>query len=231
MCFAPDFVASLEEREVEFVEELHRITHDSQKALLIGDVNALLTGGWIVLLAEQGSGDWNMARMIGDPASAFSLINLLPQIELQFLIPEGVTDWLPKNLGFSGSIDFFSSDNIARVESEFILPVSSLTVKEKIEKTKSFFATYLFLEESIVGYIKSTRYSGNYIEVYIEVAPDWREKGLGQWLLQKSIFLIHSWNKKLLYVVDIDNSPSLATARSCGLKKFMRLNRFLHKGS
>lgn len=79
---------SLYENEAFFVDEIDRVLSQPENIRLFPDDALSAGGGWLFMPGEPGSGDWNIARMIGDGRVAFEHVHLLPAPETHLLVPE-----------------------------------------------------------------------------------------------------------------------------------------------
>ncbi len=79
---------------------------------------------------------------------------------------------------------------------------------------------YILKDKQVVAFAKTARESPNYIEIYIEVAPTFRNKKIGSCLLAHMIQRVQEYGKNLLYVAEEDNYASRRIAARNGLKQF-----------
>lgn len=91
------------------------------------------------------------------------------------------------------------------------------------------FAIYLLADDQVQGYVKTIRATRNFVEVYIEIKPALRGRGLATRLLELAVMTAHQQGRELIYVVDEQNKASVATVISAGLTRTISLSRFLRQ--
>ena len=222
------------ENERCFVDEIHRL--DTDPAVKLFPVNAVESGGgWLYLPAEPGSGDWNIARLLGHGSTALAALPLLPQAETNLLVPQKFSALFADGFVRQTSLLFFAGratpgqpwhDSSADLSG----PLHELKLQRHSDGTDGDFALYLLADSQIQGYIKSIRLTPNFAEVYIEVQPAMRQRGLGEHLLHLALLEAAQTHRSLVYTVDVENHASLALAKKVGLQQFLQLDRFLYKG-
>ena len=220
-------------QEVFFVEEIDRLYFDQQsiKPVLDDELN-----GWLYLPGEPGSADWNLARMLGSAERANPLLEKIPRGELQLLVAETAVSCFPEWVK-TGLISWYVSDGDSLSEVfEKKLDELDLTwqfrVRPAVSKAISTVGKEIFLLDSrsrIAGLVKTIRETPNFVEVYIEVAPEYRERGLGRTLLAKMIAESRLKGKSITYAVDQNNHASLALAKSVNLRPFNQLFRLIER--
>ncbi|MBU1105662.1 MAG: GNAT family N-acetyltransferase [Candidatus Riflebacteria bacterium] len=221
------------ESEHYYVDEIHRLNTDSAVQLFPDDASAL-SGGWLYLPAEPGSGDWNIARMLGQGSEALTTLTLLPETETNLLVPSEFSHLFVDRFKQQSSLIYFEGvhtatdavDGEAAVSAD-VLSKSGLTLQRRAGDEAGSFALYLLAEDQIQGYVKSIRLTPNFAEVYIEVQPGMRQRGLGNHLLSLALLEAAKSGRNLIYTVDADNQASLALTRKVGLQQFLQLDRFL----
>ena len=222
------------ENERSYVDEIHRLNTDS--AVNLFPDNAFENGGgWLYLPAESGSGDWNIARMLGQGSAAASALPLLPSAETNLLVPQKCSELFAGNYLRQNSLIFFegcaaSGQSRQSAAADLSGPLHELKLQRRSEGAAGNFALYLLAEGQIQGYIKSIHLTPHYVEVYIEVQPGMRQRRIGEYLLHLALIEAAQTGRSLVYTVDADNVASLALARKVGLQQFLQLDRFLYKG-
>ncbi len=236
--FAISLADYLYQHEQLYVDEIDRLERQPSQVSIF-PAEAWQTGGWLFMAAEPASGDWNLARLVGDPAGAAKHIGLLPDVETSLLVPaehaslfDGSLTRQPDMLTFISSNSFHSSDsNLFKLPDGFTLAIKmpGQPGSECLQGTTGAVSSTVFLlnEGKVQGYVKIIRQSRNFAEVYIELKPTCRGRGLAPVLLRKASEEIHQRGYRLIYVVASDNAPSLATARRAGLQHSFSLARFL----
>jgi len=234
----------LSKNETAYVDEIDRLIRSPADVKIIPENLVENGGGWIYLSGEPGSGDWNLARMIGIPQKAFDCLAFLPEAEINLLLPENVFIGQSNNLQQLSRLCFFIDDCCTEnaeiellsmqqaIEEEFCKSGFSLRTRyfdiDKLSDDGGFLdGIYLLNKEAVKGYVKVVRRSPGCNEVYIEIEPALRNCGTGSGLLKYAVFECHKKKKKLIYAVDEENLASIATARRAGLKHFQTLSRFL----
>lgn len=223
-----DLLAYLLQREKFFVEEIDRLCFKPDSVQIFADEKF---NGWLYLPGESQSADWNLARLIGRPQEAGVWLDQLPSHELQLLVPETALDFFPQ-FQQSSSLFWFESSIISVPKAQNMSGFEFKT-RQKPNECKlfngSFIEIYLLRQQEIVGLVKTIKETPRCTEVYIEVAPAWREKGLGSWLLGQMLAATAKLGKCLTYAVADDNPASLALARKMGLRQFNRLLRLVSR--
>ncbi|GAB4279773.1 MAG: hypothetical protein Kow0029_23820 [Candidatus Rifleibacteriota bacterium] len=220
--------------EHEYVEEIHRILFETDSVKIFPEVvNGKSFNGWIYMAGEQGSADWNLARLIGAPEIAKNYVNLLPDKELQLLVRNtdvaffqdfeqaGIIRWFYRSgkvFPKKEEIDNFGLEMVVRSKPQR----AGICLSHNLE-------CYLLKCSQVVGLVKTVRETVNFAEVYIEVSPELRGKGLGKRLLNKFEAELAARRKRLVYAVDAENEPSLGLAKSVGLANFANLVRLSKK--
>jgi ribosomal protein S18 acetylase RimI-like enzyme len=217
------------ENERCYVDEIHRLDHDP-KVLLLPENAIDQGGGWLYLPAEAGSGDWNIARMLGQGNVAFKALSLLPDAETHLLVPPKFADLFADAHAAQSSLVYFEGCAAPAHERQSAqIDLSSLHPGLQLQSRRAGadFAFYLLLEGQIQGYIKAIHLAPNHVEVYIEVQPAMRQRGFGEYLLFEALKEAANTHRCLVYTVDAENVASLSLARKAGLQQFMELSRFL----
>lgn len=217
------------ENERCYVDEIHRLDHDP-KVRLFPEDTIEQGGGWLYLPSEPDSGDWNIARMLGQGNVAIESLALLPDAETHLLVPTRCArHFAADHAGQSPLIYFEGVAAPGHERQPAHLDLSSLRPGLQLESRRAGadFAFYLLLEGQIQGYIKTIRITPNHLEVYIEVQPAMRQRGCGEYLLRQALKEAAQNDRSLIYTVDADNVASLSLAQKAGLQQFMQLARFL----
>lgn len=221
----------LRENERCYVDEIHRFDADPAVQLLPDDAIEK-GGGWLYLPAEHGSGDWHIARMLGQGSEALNALSLLPSADTNLLVPEKFSALFSDKCSLQTPLIFFEG-SISRAQNrrcestELSEHFPGLHMQRRYDGTKGDFALYLLADGQIKGYIKSIHLTPNYVEVYIEVQAAMRQQGLGEHLLHQALYEAAQTGRSLVYTVDADNTASLALAKKIGLRQFMQLDRLL----
>lgn len=257
-----ELLAFLYQQESKFVDEIDRINTCPQQVKLIPENALQLGGGWLFMAGELGSGDWNMARLIGHSEVAKRHMELLPDLEISLLVPEqDVTEFCGTQRRLGNLIYFADpellpvnndsdsdSDSDSYFGAEDLLPLSlqkkadyllaEFAKKGLQVKTREFevsaggmdeadLTMYLLCNDRVQGYVKTVRITKNCLELYLEIMPGQRKRGFGSNLLALTLAKARLLRKKIIYVVDEDNTASCATAKKAGLQSFMCLARFI----
>jgi len=225
-------IAHLRSQQMLFVEELHRLCFQPESVQAFLD-SADEPSGWLYLEGEVNSADWNLARLLGRPEVGAQLLDRLPAHELQLLLPPDVASYFPQWQP-CGEIIWLVGPEIEELpplkplESRFKL---HKLVHPKVSAFFNFSGLELFLLEQgrVVGLVKSIRETPDFTEVYIEVAPDRRQMGLGSFLLTAFMQQAIKVGKRLTYAVDAANAASCQLARRAGLVEFNRCLRLVKK--
>lgn len=229
-----DLQEFLYRHEKYFVDELHRLQTAPELLTLFFRDDPGFEGGWLFMQAEPDSGDWNIARMLGNPEIALACLHLLPDVESYLLIPEGAEHHFANDYRQASSLLWFLND--AQHHDSFALTheaaAMGFDLNIKMDQsddsaTDSGFAIYLLRQQKVQGYIKTIHSTKNFVEVYIEVKPSLRNRGLGTMLLQQACSLAFSLKRQLIYAVDAENKASIKIALKSGLKQFTRCSRFI----
>lgn len=228
-----DLLRMLLENERCYVDEIHRLNTDPSVQLF--PENAVEAGGgWLLLPAEPGSGDWNIARMLGQGSAAASALPLLPSVETNLLVPQKCSALFADNYARQSPLIFFEGcaapgKSRQSASTDLSGPLHELKLQRRSDGATGDFALYLLAVGQIQGYIKSIHLTPHHAEVYIEVQPAMRQRGLGEYLLHLALIEAAQTGRSLVYTVDADNAASLALARKVGLQQFLQLDRFLYK--
>lgn len=228
-----DLLRMLLENERCYVDEIHRLNTDPSVQLFPENA-AEAGGGWLLLPAEPGSGDWNIARMLGQGNEAVKSLALLPKAETNLLVPQKCSALFAANYSRQSPLLFFEGcvapgQGRQSAATDLSGPWHELKLQRRAGASEGDFALYLLEEGQIQGYIKSIHLTPHHVEVYIEVQPAMRQRGLGEYLLHLALIEAAQTGRSLVYTVDADNAASLALARKVGLQQFLQLNRFLYK--
>lgn len=215
--------------EIAFVEEISRLClqPETLKILVDREMN-----GWLYMPGESGSADWNLARAIGEINRAALLIDTLPPDELQLLVGETGLKCF-EGWQTQGSIHWFAAPVNEKAAVPACPPGFDARIRQVRRQCREFQAffpeVYLFADRQMVGFIKTIRETHNCFEVYIEVLPAYRGRGLGRFLLLKMLEESGKISRRLTYAVANDNHASLALAKRAGLQKFNELFRITRK--
>ncbi len=221
-----------------YVDEIDRLERQPSQVHVF-PADAWQTGGWLFMAADPASGDWNLARLLGDPSIAAEHLALLPDLETSLLVAaEQAALFAARLTRQPDMLTFVSADSPDSLDSASEkLPVGfSLAIKmpgrlhEELRQGNEESvspAVFLLHEDQVQGYVKIVRQSRNYAEIYIELKPACRGRGFAPILLRQAIAEIHRRGCRLSYVVAADNAPSLATARCAGLLHSFSIARFI----
>lgn len=211
----------LYQHEVLYVDEIDRLQRQPESVSIIAE-KSIFTGGWIYLHAESGSGDWNLARLVGCPEAALASLNMLPDEETRLLVPPEAAG-LFKHLHQEPDLIFFCSR-----EDDFEREIKPLAAEFSLKTNfeNGLPAIYLCRSDEVCGYVRPIRQTRHFVEVYIELKPAYRGHGLASPLLACAVEELHRLEKKLYYAVSADNLPSLKTALGTGLVNIFSLLRF-----
>ena len=238
MSVSKEIIDFFRQNELLFVDEIDRLRR--QPSLVSAcPGNLLQNGGWLFMAAEPGSGDWNLARLLGDPDCAIEALGLLPDVESQLLVPEPVAELFSRKLLPQPALlnfvdaevdDYAGLDNNClpagfALEIRFAGPVAAGAAVD--DTSVDELSVFLLADEQVQGYVKTIRHSQNFSEVYIELKPAMRGRGLAPELLRQAVLALRRRHRRLFYSVSADNAPSLATARRTGLQPAFSLARFL----
>jgi len=217
------------ENERCYVDEIHRLDHDP-KVMQLPENAIEQGGGWLYLPSEPGSGDWNIARMLGQGNVAVKALALLPDAEAHLLVPPKFADLFAADHAARSSLIYFEGCAApAHEQQPALVDLSSLQAGLQLQSRRAGadFAFYLLLAGQIQGYIKAIHLTLHHVEVYVEVQPAMRQRGFGEYLLRAALREAANTCRSLVYTVDAENVASLALARKAGLQQFMQLARFL----
>ncbi len=214
--------AHLYQHEILYVDEIDRLQRHPESVSIIAE-KSIFTGGWLYLHADQSSGDWNLARLLGCPEAALAGLDRLPAEETRLLVPPEAAG-LFKHLHQEPDLIFFCSrENGSEPD---IKPLAAeFSLKTNFEHDLP--AIYLCRSDEVCGYVRPIRQTRHFVEIYIELKPACRGKGLAKPLLRRAATEIHKLQKNLYYAVSADNKASLQTARSTGLEQTFSLCRFV----
>lgn len=182
------------------------------------------SGGWFFLSGNKGSGDWDMARLIGAPEQGVRYFQEVPKENTVFMIPRlrvGADYGEPQehllNLAEypkKGTISCYVSK--ARRMFDF-LHRDKLSEDYDLVYRKQY--TWLCYKGIGIGYVMPIRWSKNAVEVYIEIIPEHRGKGLSLILLKTAVKHLAALNKRIVYLVFEDNVPSLKLVQRAGFEQ------------
>lgn len=185
--------------EVCYVDEIDRI---SESTLFWSE-----NGGWYYMPAQKDSADWNIARMVGCPCSAKKNINRVKAENSIFLVPENQYSYFSE-YPRKGCLLYFFSDKHNKKKHEKVRSPYTIEAKQN--------QLFLIYNGTIVGYVKPIRESDNFVEVYIEIMPSHRGKGLGAALLNAAADYFVQHNKGMVYIVEDTNQASVSTVKRAG---------------
>jgi L-amino acid N-acyltransferase YncA len=222
-----------------FVEEIDRMLCAPEKIKLFPK-NLKNTGeaSWIYMAGDSDSADWNLARCINDPEIAQEYLHLLPKNETQLLINKTDEPNFVKQIKRGEIFWFESSRNLESVLHNYknklknqnwfnnseIRPRKNVVSIKKCKRLN--LELYLFNKNTMLGFIKTIRETPDFVEVYIEIRPDFQGKGAGTFLLLQMINLVQNNDKNLVYSVEADNLASIRIAQKANLSRFNTLSRF-----
>ncbi|MDD3001183.1 MAG: GNAT family N-acetyltransferase [Candidatus Riflebacteria bacterium] len=162
--------------------------------------------------AQRDSADWNIARMVGSANSAKNNLNKIKADNSIFLVPDNeysnFSEYTKK-----GSLLYFVSDKSNKsntIKHEKVIMSYSIEVRQN--------QVFLIYQDLVVGYVKPIRESKNFIEVYIEIRPSHRGKGLAVCLLSTAVEYFSGQNKGVVYIVESTNLASINTVKKAGFK-------------
>jgi GNAT superfamily N-acetyltransferase len=225
-------------QEQYFVDELYQLVFRPESVRFFqAEKDGDVLNGWLYLKGQENSADWHLARLIGQAETAFEITGRLPAHELQLLVSESDSERIT---GFEkiGRIFWYQSsiDNGAKfkdLQNAFFQENSfknlKLVRKEAPVLNENWncanISLYLLQNEMMIAYIKTIRETPNFVEVYIEVTPGRRERGIGTFLLSAFSCLVHEIGKKVSYAVDESNLASISIAEKAGLTRYFSLVR------
>jgi len=212
----------LYQHEIFYVDEIDRLQRQPESVSIIAE-KSIFTGGWIYLHADQSSGDWNLARLLGCPEAALAGLDRLPAEETRLLVPPEAAGLFRRLHQEPDLIFFCSREDDFECETKPL--AAEFSLKTNIENGLP--AIYLCRSDEVCGYVRPIRQTRHFVEAYIELKPACRGKGLAKPLLAKATAEIHKLQKKLYYAVSADNAASLQTAHSTGLQQIFSLCRLL----
>jgi GNAT superfamily N-acetyltransferase len=234
----------LEERELIFNEEIHNLVTGQKHVMPIfapgldSDTNLPV---WVLTKTDEPGADWNIVKYFGNKSNINSKdLLLLPKCNLKVFIPEHAD--LIQDKGSESNILVYSNASIdCGIDRQDIIPKNislqkieldlkskwDIVVRHKCESGKFFNGKYnlkkpsfyFLIADEIVAYIKTIHETKNTVEPYLEVRPDYRDKGLGRCLLNYFIAYCIDLNKTVVYQVEEINCPSIKVALDCGLNK------------
>lgn len=210
-----------------FVEEIYRLEkHPEQANFILVDDNS----GLLCLDAEEDTSDWNIVRVIGDSKKCKSVIPAIPYDDYALIGAETEPNKPEEKslIFFEGSEAYGDDENedfelnkYANIE--FGLPVNS--IKTKVSHVDSRLDDiYLYMSNSVQGFVKVTRNSWHYAEVAIEIKAELRNQGYGTALLALMLEQARRKKVRLSYVAESDNFPSIAIAEHCGLSRIAAIS-------
>ena len=225
----------LMEREKYFNEEVHNIISGQKKIDFFGEFKDDNPVGWLFTYAEKGSGDWNLARRIGGVEEASKFFNFLPRIEKHVLTPVPLTDRFSHRHNNSDLLYWFEAPQedkdivynvILQSKVRFIL--KTRRPKKQFGKFQfDYFSAYLVESEKVVGVAKTIHETEHTCEIYIEISPRFRGRGLALRLLDTINKDCIKRNKKLIYVVEASNLSSLRITEKFGMRKYQTMKRIV----
>lgn len=208
--------------ENRYVDEIDRLQTDAHSVRLLPE-NACEKGGWIYLPAVTGSGDWNLARLVGSAAEALACEKLLPHEEMTLLVPDEAAGLFAGKFRQQPALHYYLADC-----ADCLSPRADLKLPEGFDiEERPGDGLYMFFDGQMQGYVKIIRNTRNFSEVYIELRPAIRGRNLAPAILARASAMLKKQQKIMTYVVADDNAPSLATAKRAGLHHIFSLHRFL----
>lgn len=224
----------LAEREKYFNEEIHSIITGSKKVEFFGQFNNGDPAGWIYSYAEKDSDDWNVARRIGSVDEATKFINFLPKTETHLLSPVPLGERISTRHAHSLMFWFEAVEACKEMAYNSILQSKVRFVIRTKQSKQTFgnykfdyFSAYLMESDRVVGVAKTIHETMNTCEVYLEISPRFRGRGLGLRLLETVNNEYLKRSKKLIYVVEADNQSSIRIAEKFGMRKYQTLKKII----
>jgi GNAT superfamily N-acetyltransferase len=219
----PEFLPFLLAREEVFHEELH-LAGSGQKALvcLPGD-GWRLDGGWFLTQAEPWTGEWNLAKPFGVPEVYVPFLGGFPlKQEFHLLVPGGDEREFCRLSGLKpcGRIHVFFGDS-AFIQEDAPSPTAfhlQWREQQMVHPFNAVIEGHCLDENSrVIGFIRTTHATPTTMEVYIEVHPACRSRGIGTALLQGFRCRLRGSGRNLLYLLEEENHPSRRIAEKTGL--------------
>lgn len=213
------------ENELFYVDEIDRI----KEGKYYGDE----AGGWFFLLGNKGSGDWDMARLIGELEDGAKYFSQVPKENTVFMVSRrgARTDTEPRSGHENRQNNLFDLSEYPKKavircyasKARSLCDFSDFFKGNSLEKGYSFTHsknyTWLCYKGVGIGYVMPIRQSKNAVEVYIEIAPEHRGKGLSLALLKTAVKHLSSHNKRIVYLVFEDNLPSIKLVQRAGFEQ------------
>ena len=223
------------DREKFFNEELHNIISGQKKVEFFGEFDGDDPVGWLFSYAEKGSGDWNLARRVGGVDEAAKFLNFLPRCEKHLLTPVPLRERVSDGQTNVGLIFWFEAPDVKKHLAYNSILQSKVRFVTKTRRPQKkygefefdYFSAYLVESEKVIGVAKTIHETQNTCEIYLEVSPRFRGRGLGLRLLEEVNNDCIKRHKKLIYVVEASNKSSLRIAEKFGMRKYQTLKRLV----
>lgn len=223
------------EREKFFNEEVHNIISRQKKIEFFGEFKGENPVGWIFSFAEKGSGDWNLVRRVGGVDEAARFLNFLPKCEKHLLTPVPLRERVSDRQTNTGLIYWFEAPDVKKHLVYNSILQSKVRFITKTRRPKKhfgkyvfdYFSAYLVESDKVIGVAKTIHETPNTCEIYLEISPRFRGRGLGLRLLEEVNNDCVKRHKKLIYVVEASNPSSLRVAEKFGMRKYQTLKRLV----
>ena len=222
-------------KEISYNEEIHNLIVGEKEVSFIPAVQNAING-WVCTLAKKQDSDWNLAKFFGKPEDSETIFPLKAEKDdLHFLIEEEFCSNISSDFKFQDSLYWFTNegvggDNLFRMpeiifEENLIIAPQTRPIAFG-DFSFNYFSVYLLKNGVVKGFARTNHETPHSFEVYIEVEPQYRNKGIGKALMNEVLKFSMKNRKKLIYVCEKSNLPSLKLAESLELKKFNTFNRY-----
>lgn len=232
---ADNLLSWLCEREKYFNEEIHSILTGVKKVEFFGQFYQGEPVGWLYSYADKDSNDWNLARQVGSISEAGKFLKFLPNIETYLLYPMPLGERSSSKQDQKGMIYWFEAAEVKKGVAYNSILQSKVRFLIKTKRSKKvfgkyqfdYFSAYLMEDEKIIGFVKTIHETMNTCEVYLEISPRFRGRGLGLRLLETVSDECLKRHKKLIYTVASDNVASIRIAEKFGMRKYQTLKQIV----
>jgi ribosomal protein S18 acetylase RimI-like enzyme len=234
-----EWLAFLLAREEFFQEEIHYLHTGKKPVECLPEDGCQRGAGWFLTWSDIGAGEWNLAHPFGTREDWASLLPQFPvDQEFHLLIPSDDADWFCQTYSLprvellhwhcdNGKESLTDSDLVKEIDFENFTLKFLENPENSPEGGPGFWGLkgYVLRDQSIVSLVKTIHVTPRTAEVYIETLPEFRDRGLGSFLLGEMQKRIHNRGLRMIYVVSADNAPSLRVAAKRGLSIYQTLAR------